>query len=65
VYYLELMLKGGDHLIPIGVYVDEYKPGDWRVFKSSNVAPPSGSMSETSYPSQEEALKAAKEGKFD
>jgi len=52
-------------MLPIGVMVDEYAPGDWRVFLSPNLAPPAGGISETSYPSQEEALKAAKAGEYD
>lgn len=51
--------------IDINVRVDEYAPGDWRVFSSPRLVPPAGRISETSYPSQEEALKALRAGEYD
>jgi hypothetical protein len=48
-----------------GIYVEQIKPGDWRVCQSAQLVPPSGQISATSYPSQEEALKAAREGKYE
>lgn len=47
------------------VYVAEYGPGDWRVFQTPAVHPPSGKISKTSYPTQEAALAARKAGKLD
>lgn len=52
-------------MMPIGVRVDEYRHGDWRVFLTPQMAPLAGQMSATSYASQEEALKAAKEGNYE
>jgi len=49
----------------IGVTVEELASGDWRVFLSPNLAPPAGSISDTSYPSKEEALTAASLGEYD
>jgi len=49
----------------IGVTVEELASGDWRVCLAPNLAPTSGSISGTPYPSQEEALKAARLGDYD
>lgn len=49
----------------IGVTVEEIFHGDWRVSLSSFLRPPAGSYSATSYASQEEALKAARDGYYD
>lgn len=49
----------------IGVIVEELTSGDWRVILSPKLAPPAGSISKVSYPSQEEALKAARDGEYD
>ena len=48
-----------------GVTVEEHAPGVWRVCLSSSLVQPAGSISGTSYPSQEEALKAARSGNYD
>jgi len=51
--------------IPHGVTVEKHALGDWRVCRSPKLAPPAGSISKASYPSQEDALKAARAGEYD
>lgn len=52
-------------MIKQGVYVQEISPNDWRVCVSPEIAPTAGQLSATSYPSQEAALEAAKNGKYE
>ncbi len=51
--------------ILIGVTVEKDALGEWRVHCPPKLAPPAGSISTTSYPSQEAALKAARDGEYD
>lgn len=49
----------------LDIYVEEVRPGDWRVCQSPALYPPSGKISATSYPTREAALEARKAGKLD
>ncbi|MGZ0042074.1 hypothetical protein [Paenibacillus ottowii] len=52
-------------MLPIGLTIEEQKPGDWRICLAPNLYPPAGKISGKSYSSFEEAKLAAEKGIYD
>lgn len=52
-------------MLPIDIRIEKLTEGDYRITQSPTPLNHGGKISETSYPTFEEAYAAAKEGKYD
>lgn len=51
-------------MLPPGVYINEDTPNEWRIYTPPGLVSSAGTISKP-YPTREEALEAAKEGRYE